>query len=263
MSSSKPRTRAELNGLKKQGSIVGYFGKLPRGCPPKNKKPKEVDGKSEDSLVSREDKRQSNTFKKPPAKKPRGTYVNWSAPCNFDAIKAAVAGTESTQWIDTEDAVIPVPRSTVYSVKKRLSTAQKKDKWSSMDDVMLLAVPEKGLTTFKQREWLADVIRFRDKNNNGMTRKEVIQVLEELADANGPKAAENHLDYLIRMKILPKVTNDGRVVRAQKTTTKRSQITIEQQLRWHSTVASVWAEQDRLNQPADQYKKIRSFFIFN
>jgi hypothetical protein len=96
-----------------------------------------------------------------------------------------------------------------------------------------------------------------------MTRKEVIKVLEEPVNANNPKAAENHLDYLIWMKLLPKLKNNGRNIRAQKTTTKQSRITVGQQLHWHTTVASVWAEQERLNQPADQYKKICSFFIFN
>jgi hypothetical protein len=66
---------------------------------------------------------------------------------------------------------------------------------------------------------------FQDKNNNGMMRKEVIQ--EALADPNNREAAENHLDYLIWTDLLPKLKNNGHVIRAQKTTTKRSQIPIE------------------------------------
>jgi hypothetical protein len=85
---------------------------------------------------------------------------------------------------------------------------------------MLLATSKTSLTTIKQHEWLADVIHSRDKNNNGIARNEAIQVLEGLADANNIKGKEHHLDYLIWMKLLPKLKNDGRIIRAQNTTTK-------------------------------------------
>ena len=35
---SRPRTRADLESRRAQGSLVGYFVKLPRGWPPKRAK---------------------------------------------------------------------------------------------------------------------------------------------------------------------------------------------------------------------------------
>jgi hypothetical protein len=38
---------------------------------------------------------------------------------------------------------------------------------------------------------------------------------------------------------------------------------MEQQLRWHQTIEYIWGEQDRLNQPSDEYTIVRSFFRVN
>jgi hypothetical protein len=53
------------------------------------------------------------------------------------------------------------------------------------------------------------------------------------------------------------------VTTAQPTTTKRSQIQVEQQLRWHTTVEAALAEQRRLNLPADEFEKVTDSFFGN
>ena len=55
----------------------------------------------------------------------------------------------------------------------------------------------------------------------------------------------------------------GRVYKAQAITTKRTAITVEQQLRWHSTIDSVIEELVRLNEPRDEFKRLMDHFIGN
>ena len=85
-------------------------------------------------------------------------------------------------------------------------------------------------------------------------------VMELLQCCGSRKQAENHFDYLIRNGRLKR---GGRVVVAQKTTTKRSQITIEQQLRWHTAVDFALSEQRRLNLPAEDFNDVKEHFFLN
>ena len=57
-----------------------------------------------------------------------------------------------------------------------------------------------------------DIIDRRDTSNFGVSRKEVIQVITELRQANLFVKAENHLNYLIRVKWLTHVKMLVRVV---------------------------------------------------
>jgi hypothetical protein len=52
-------------------------------------------------------------------------------------------------------------------------------------------------------------------------------------------------------------------VTAQKTTTKRSQITVEQLLRWYTAADFALAEQQRLNLPAHEFDEIKEHFFCN
>jgi len=75
-----------------------------------------------------------------------------------------------------------------------------------------------------------------DEANNDMSRNEAIALVQELVQTAYRVAAENHFDCLVQMKCLRGVKNHGRTVKAQPTTTKRTQIVIDQQLRWHAVV---------------------------
>jgi hypothetical protein len=46
-------------------------------------------------------------------------------------------------------------------------------------------------------------------------------------------------------------------------TTKRLQITVEQQLCWHTTIDDVMAEQVWLNLPAEEFSKVKEHFFGN
>ena len=71
------------------------------------------------------------------------------------------------------------------------------------------------------------MILARDANNNWMIRKEVFLVIRKLASFDS-KTAKNSYDYYICARTLSKLKRKERVVQAQSTTTKQSQVTIDQ-----------------------------------
>ena len=109
---------------------------------------------------------------------------------------------------------------------------------------------------------IADTIKFRDEAQNGMTRKEVIQLLVQLTGGS-EKLCENHYDWMIRAKKLPQLKNNGRVQYAQAMTTKRACIQVEQQLRWHNTIACVWEEHRQVNLPSDDFATLQPHLQLN
>jgi hypothetical protein len=99
-------------------------------------------------------------------------------------------------------------------------------------------------------------------NNNGMSCKETITLIMDWTGC-GDGIATNHFAYLVRKKKLPDLKRDGRVVIAQKTTTKRGQITIEQQVHWHGVIESIWKDQDGTNLPAEEFYPLKPHFTCN
>jgi hypothetical protein len=97
----------------------------------------------------------------------------------------------------------------------------------------MLDLNRKGsLTTLTDCEFLQSVMIARDLRNAGMSRKEAISIIANLGGVN-LTSAENHFDYLIRSKQLPKLKNNGRVLTAQATTTNLTACTTEKLLRTH------------------------------
>jgi hypothetical protein len=94
MKHAKPRTRLDLTNLKKAGKLTGYFGKLPRGRPPKDT--------SGNQKGSGKQNRPAELSMSSPAKKAttgvgkqRGTYMSARKNVNFQKIVAAAAGKKS------------------------------------------------------------------------------------------------------------------------------------------------------------------------
>jgi len=73
--------------------------------------------------------------------------------------------------------------------------------------------------------------------------------------------AEGHYDYLVWKERLKGVKNFGRTVKAQATTTKRGQITIEQQLRWHTAVQEALDYQREVNKPEAEHLTLQDYFF--
>ena len=77
------------------------------------------------------------------------------------------------------------------------------------------------------------------------------------------KKKENLLDYLICSKQFKDIKNIGKTVKAQATTTKRTQVNTAQQLRWHSLINFMIQEGQRLNLPDEEWKKYKHYFWWN
>jgi hypothetical protein len=135
-------------------------------------------------------------------------------------VEAALQGTSEGKMDQVDTSLPVIPWSTLASIKKRISTngGKSKDLAGYSDNMRSL------LTTRKDQEFVAATADYRDKVNNGMSCKELIDMILSITGTVDWKAAENHLDYLIWKKKLPNLKRNGRVVAAQKTTTKQSQI---------------------------------------
>ena len=160
-----------------------------------------------------------------------------------------------------------VPRSILYDARKQLQVANPNNKNLVGIATIELLRPTcplpKSLTTLSERDELQGIACFRDKNNNGMMRKEMILLVMDFTGCCKWKQAENHLDFLICAGKLPNLKHGGRTVSAQKTTAKHSQITIEQQLHWHGNIESVWQEQLQLNHPTEELSVLKAHFMCN
>ncbi len=82
--------------------------------------------------------------------------------------------------------------------------------------------------------------------NEGMTRKEMITLMSKLFSVLS-KAAENHVDYLIKSKQFPELKRGGRVLSAQATTTNRTAITTQKLLQTYNTIQLAWSKQAEFN----------------
>ena len=96
------------------------------------------------------------------------------------------------------------------------------------------------------RDYIQELITLRDLNNNGMSRGEIIGIIQTITGASFKKA-EQHWYYFRKAKLFPKLNNNGAFQTAQATTTNRSDVTTEKVLLWHGTVEDALEEMDRQN----------------
>ena len=204
-------------------------------------------------------------------KQARGQYDQWRKPDMFDLLKAAVVNDCTTNACN-KDLILAtrVPRQTAQRHKNAFLRAAKEHSipLSDVTRDMIFPAKEDGgwapLLSDDDCNFLEEIAISRDLRNNGMTRAEIITMVMEMSQSCGSrKQAENHFDYLIRNGRFSGLKRGGRVVVAQKTTTKQSQITIEQQLRWHTAVDFALSEQRRLNLPAEDFNDVKEHFFLN
>ena len=94
-----------------------------------------------------------------------------------------------------------VPRSILYDARKQLKVANPNNKnlvgIATIEMLRPTCPSPKSLTTLSERDELQGIACFRDKNNNGMMRKEMILLVMDFTGCCKWKQAENHLDFLI------------------------------------------------------------------
>ena len=138
----------------------------------------------------------------------------------------------------------PVPKKIVFTVLQRIGR-----KPITYETVL----PNKKRVFLPERrvKYVEDIIVKRDTSNLGISRKEVIQVISYIRQTKSFVQAENHLDYLMQVKWLTHLKSQGRLVKAQTTTTKRSHICVSRHYRWHVMIEAEWEDLWWKKQPRD------------
>ena len=233
------KTQQQKVLAKKSGRIDGYFATVAKGRPTR---PAAVSVNG--SLPMNKTTKDVITASK---KGSKAMCCNWNLPGNFHLLKAHVlAHIKAKEANDNENDDMPglipagapiIPRTTLQCHVDCFHEIAKKKKMSVQHLISdKCRGGGKGLLNKNEIELLASTLIYHDEANNGMSRNEAITLVMELAQTTNRVAAENHFDYLVRKKLLRGVKNHGRTVKAQPTTTKRTQITVEQQLRWQSAM---------------------------
>ena len=106
-----------------------------------------------------------------------------------------------------------------------------KDK--SKRKVLGCSVGPKSTLTHSTEQFVVDVMRRKDRGNDGLGRREGIDMVQDLQPGLTRSQAPHAFDSHVRQKHKDELTG---IVKASATTDKRCAITVPQQFRWHSTV---------------------------
>ena len=96
------------------------------------------------------------------------------------------------------------------------------------------------------RDYIQHLIVLSDLKSNGLTRGEVIIIIQKITCASF-EIAEKHWYYFWREKLFPEQKNHGDLQTAQATTTKRSGVLKENILSFHGNIEEALHELDRIN----------------
>ena len=259
-----PRNAVDRRHARESGCITGWLKNRKRGAPLKIKPPnKKLKGKASpitsaaastvSAAATTRATAASTTMAKAGTKPPASTapsrkYISWKTEPGKSALVRAVEA--KLKGLDPQLAagVIVIPRQTLDKHIRYAKQAAKK--MGGLDTLYLKDFTRKEencmLTTELDRVYLQELIALRDLRNNGMTRREVIHLIQQLTGATFEKA-EQHWYYCRRSKLFPELKGHGALRSAQGTTTKRSGVTTEKLLRWHGTVDETLRELDRRN----------------
>lgn len=256
---SSTRSDQEETKAKKQGDLRAFFPpKRKRGRPKKKKTAppiRDVDVASQSDSYST-----VSTITTATSSTPR---TNWNTDEAFPTLLAAMVAHVKKEKPPLGIS-LSVPRGTVTRMCSTFQEAAKANNvpLESVSRQMVYKGHD-SLLTAEDIAFLQEVVKYRDEANNGMGRDEVVSLIMELKQTTNRKQCQNHYDYLIRKKVFTDLKRFGRVTKAQATTTKRSQITVEQQFRWHTTVDAVLKELERLNQPSIEFEPLKAHFWGN
>ena len=191
-------------------------------------------------------------------------YKYWKAPENARALARAV-----NACLDSEDpkkvtGQIIVPWGTL---NRDIEKEREHRKYATHCAIYGDVEPEPKnksalLTTENYRNFIQRIIKMRDKNNNGMSRAEVISLTMTLTDASRIQAT-NHYSYLRQCKMFPELKNHGKTQHAQRTKPKRRNMNTEKLLRQHGTIDEALEEQQRVNYYDPKFSELQDHFMMN
>ena len=111
------------------------------------------------------------------------------------------------------------------------------------------------LLSNKVRGRIQNIIVARDGRNSPFGCKDILKILESVAGCT-LNQADNYNCYAVKNSKFLKSKKGGKVSSAQKTTTSRTQVTIQQQHWWHSTIDQVWEQQVETNIPVVDFQPV-------
>ena len=181
---------------------------------------------------------------KPKAKANKSSRTNWGEGEAFEKLKRAVADWDAKEgtFLDEEDMtmrrfsqLVDIPYSTFSAyvckdVGKRKVLGSSVGRASTLDS--------------DTAQFMADVLRRKDRGNDGMNRRECIDMIEDLKPQLTRPQAAWAFDNAKRGKHKDELTG---IIKANSSTDKRSAITVSQQFRWHSAVDGAFAFLRELN----------------
>jgi len=244
----RPENEGQREEARKAQSMLGYINLKPG-------RPKKSTGVSSGKFTTSKQPAPTKAPPKPKVKPKavkRGTYKKEEKGSDYElamevGIRSLIVSNGNMKLAlddiekEYEGMSLSIPRQTLRSRwHKRVELMSKscnKDEEENNLSLFDRSKDDDGgnkLTTEADRNLLMQIAVARDNNNKGMSRKEMITFIAEIKRVKW-KSAENHYDYLIRIKALKRLTGNGRVVTAQSTTTNRTAITSAKLLRTHMT----------------------------
>ena len=90
-----------------------------------------------------------------------------------------------------------------------------------------------GLLKPNVQQFTVDVLRRRDRGNEGLTNRETAEIIHDMVPHLKLEQVTGALRKTLRPAYKKELTN---IIKVQASTSKRSQITVPQQFRWHESV---------------------------
>ena len=264
---SIPRTRGQSEEAKKQGSMLGYLIRQP-GRPPRSTSASASTAAAASSSTAAAvagTKRDGIPFgcMTGTQKKRRKKPTNWEE--HADILQAHVDARNNKS--DVADTIlIAPPRTTINDYVRRLANHKEATGENITVAEWIDQYKRKGgrnpIISKDVRDRIQDILVARDGRNNPMQRKDIIEIIGSVSGSTN-KQADNYYQHCVDRKKFPLLKKGGKVCSAQKTTTSRTQVTMEQQHRWHTLIDQIWEKQEEVNLPNEEFKPVRAHFQLN
>ena len=252
-------THDDMRMHKPKRNMLGFYG-MSRLCRPYKY------SKLTNSPIGTKTKNVDNPVQK---RKTITNKVDWSSDDYFSLLKAAIdaylngytkQGSLLTNVVVTE-RTLKRPAAILSEIMDRGENAID---FENITVGMVYPNANKGsLLGETDLKLLQYIIVSRDEANNGAGRAKIVALIGDIAQCSDLIKCRNHWNYIVMLGKLKELKGGGRLRKAQNTTTKRTQITVEQQLLWHTTMYSSIDELKRLNQPNERFVDVIEYFIVN
>ena len=166
-----------------------------------------------------------------PAERVKLKRINWSAPEHMDRLRKAVEDWDDKagEWLSLNPnmsfhlycSCVGIPKGTLHDYAHPDESKRKP---------IGVSVGRPQLIDSETQAFAIDVLRRRDRGNDGMNNRDAAELLHDLQPELKLEQVTGSLRKTLRPNNKKVLTS---IVKAQASTCKRSQITVAQQYRWH------------------------------